>query len=197
MSLRSARDDASPRGWLGGRAPGSGAHPVVSKRLTEERERASVQEYFDRFADAMTAGDTKTMIRLWGVPAFVIGRSEARVVQSEAEVEQFFGGAKETYNQLGITGTRAEITNLDWVGTDLVVATVRWPYLNESDEELGEETSSYTLLRGEDGSFKLRTILMRGASGPAADRTARDEDDHPRLLDELDELDVPDATEPR
>src|SRR5690348_17909229 len=48
-----------------------------------------------------------------------------------SDVEQFFGGAKETYNELGITGTRAEITNLDWVGTDLVVATVRWPYLKD------------------------------------------------------------------
>lgn len=116
----------------------------------------------------MIAGDTKEMTRLWGVPAFVIGRCEARVVQSESEVEQFFDGAKETYNELGITRTRAEVTHLDWVGTDLVVATVRWPHLNESEEELGEETSSYTLLRGEDGGFKLRAILMRGAEGPVA-----------------------------
>lgn len=117
----------------------------------------------------MTSGDTRELVKLWGVPAFVIGRSEARVVQSESEVEQFFDGAKEMYNERGIVQTRAEIVSLDWVGTDLVVATVRWPYLNERDEELGEETSSYTLLRGEDGSYKLRTILMRGASGPAAE----------------------------
>jgi hypothetical protein len=134
------------------------------------REQASVQQYFDRFAAAMTSGDTRELVKLWGVPAFVIGRDEARVVQSESEVEQFFDGAKEMYNERGIVQTRADIVSLDWVGTDLVVATVRWPYLNEREEELGEETSSYTLLRGEDGSYKLRTILMRGASGPAAEQ---------------------------
>jgi hypothetical protein len=116
----------------------------------------------------MTSGDSRAMVKLWGVPAFVLGRSEARVVQSESDVEQFFAGAKETYSERGIVQTRADIVSLDWVGADLVVATVRWPHLNEREDELGEETSSYTLLRGEDGSYKLRTILMRGTSDPAA-----------------------------
>jgi hypothetical protein len=147
---------------------------VAPKRPTEQREQASVQRYLDRFAEAMTSGDMRTMAKLWGVPAFVIGRTEARVVQSESEVEQFFKGSKDMYNERGITGTRAEIQHLDWVGKDLVVATVRWPYLNERDEELGEESSSYTLLRGEDGSYKLRSILMRGAHGIASDAACAD-----------------------
>ena len=167
-TAKSARGDAKSH-QQDERAPGSGHHRVASKRPTEQREQASVQRYLDRFAEAMTSGDTRTMAQLWGVPAFVIGRTEARVVQSESEVEQFFEGSKEMYNERGITQTRAEIQQLDWVGKDLVVATVRWPYLNAQDEELGEESSSYTLLRGEDGSYKLRSILMRGASGPGAE----------------------------
>jgi len=143
-----------------GRAPGSGSHSVTKQ--SPEGEQASVQEYLDRFATAMTSGDMKTMAKLWGVPAFVIGASEARVVQSESEVEQFFGRAKDLYNERGIVSTRAEITNLDWITEDLVIATVRWPYLDGNDRVLGQESSSYTLLRGEDGSFKLRVITMRG-----------------------------------
>lgn len=158
MARRSARNDAGARS----RQPGSGAHRVVSKRPSEAHERASVQEYFDRFSAAMTSGDTKTLVKLWGVPAFVIGRSEARVVQSEAEVEAFFSGAKDMYNARGITTTRAEITSLDWVGHDLVIATVRWPYMDDNGRVFGEESSSYTLLRGEDGSYKLRVITLRG-----------------------------------
>ncbi|RYZ02859.1 MAG: hypothetical protein EOO73_30205 [Myxococcales bacterium] len=166
-TARSARSDAIEASEQE-RELGSGHHQVAPKRPTEHREQASVQRYLDRFAEAMTSGDMRTMTQLWGVPAFVIGRTEARVVQSESEVEQFFEGSKDAYNERGITRTRAEIQHLDWVGTDLVVATVRWPYLNEHDEELGEESSSYTLLRGEDGSYKLRSILMRGASGPSS-----------------------------
>ena len=166
MSQTSARDSSEQNsGQLRGRAPASGSHRAI-KRPSPQTEQASVQEYLDRFATALTSGDTKTMTKLWGVPAFVIGATEARVVHSESEVEQFFGGAKDLYNERGIVGTRAEITNLDWVGDDLVVATVRWPYLDENDRVLGGESSSYTLLRGEDGSFKLRVITLRGEVEP-------------------------------
>jgi hypothetical protein len=144
--------------------PSSGQHPVAQPQ-SPDRERAGVQRYFDQFAEAMTSGDTKTMAKLWGVPAFVIGACEARVVQSESEVEQFFDGAKDMYNERGIFGTRAEIVDLDWVGPDLVIARVRWPYLDQNERTVGEESSSYTLLRGEDGGFKLRVITMRGATG--------------------------------
>jgi hypothetical protein len=164
--MNTARSARSNEGVREEREPGSGHHQVAPKRPTEQREQASVQRYLDRVAEAMTSGDTRTMTTLWGVPAFVIGQSEARVVQSEAEVEQLFEGSKDKYNERGIMQTRAEIQHLDWVGPDLVVATVRWPYLGEQDQELGEESSSYTLLRGEDGSYKLRSILMRGARGP-------------------------------
>ena len=46
-------------------------------------DRAAVQDYLDRFATAMTSGDTKTVASLCGVPAFVIGKNEARVVESD------------------------------------------------------------------------------------------------------------------
>lgn len=163
MSQRSARPESTqqssnkrPR-----RSPGSGSQPVA-KAQASPTDRASVQDYLDRFATAMTSGDTKTMARLWGVPAFVIGPNMAKAVQSEDEVEEFFSGAKDMYNERGIIDTRAEIEDLDWVGEDLVIVTVRWPYLDQNEKELGAERSSYTLLRGEDGGFKVRVITMRG-----------------------------------
>lgn len=171
MSQRAAKHES--REQVGQRGPGSasggsGAHRI-SAQEAGDRERAGVQRYLDRFADAMTSGDTRAMTQLWGVPAFVIGENEARVVQSESEVEEFFAGSKDMYNARGIVGTRAEIVSLDWVAQDLVIATVRWPYLDQNDRTLGEESSSYTLLRGEDGGFKLRVITLRGASGNDGD----------------------------
>lgn len=164
MSQRSPRNDAAaPRSERSQRSPGSGSHRVSAPRGSV-REQASVQAYLDKYSEAMTSGDTRTLAKLWGVPAFVIGAMEARVVQSEDEVEQFFAGAKEMYNERGIVGTRAEITDLDWISDDLVIVTVRWPYLDQNDRVLGEEASSYTLLRGEDGGFKLRVVTMRGES---------------------------------
>jgi hypothetical protein len=112
----------------------------------------------------MTSGDTKTMTELWQIPAFVVGSTMTRVVQSPAEVEKFFAGSKDMYNERGITSTRAEILDLDWVADDLVTVRVRWPYLDAKGETRGEESSSYTLLRDETGEFKLCVILMRGAA---------------------------------
>lgn len=167
MLQKSARD-AAGTAWPRPRTASTGAHQVT-KRRSAQGEQSSVQEYLDRFATALTSGDPNTMSKLWGVPAFVVGDNEARVVQSESEIEEFFGNSKDLYNERGIVGARAEIANLDWIGQDLVIATVTWLYLDGNDRVLCEESSSYTLLRGENRSFKLRVLTMRGAGEPDAD----------------------------
>lgn len=120
-----------------------------------------VQEFLDAFARAVTAGDTKTISRMWDVPAFVLGE-DAMVVGSHAEVEKFFSGAKEQYNKRGIVDTRADIENLEWATEGIVIVTVRWPYLDEKGDEVGAESSTYTLARNGDGDLKVRIIVMRG-----------------------------------
>lgn len=130
----------------------------------EESVRQSVQSYLDRFTRAVTTADTKTLAKLWEVPAFVIGAEHARVIQSLDEVEEFFAGAKEMYNERGIVDTRAEIQDLDVISDDLVIVRVRFPYYDENGDEQGEESSSYTLKRSSDGEFKMRVVTMRGES---------------------------------
>jgi len=130
----------------------------------DERIRESVQTYLDRFTRAVTSGDTKTIAGLWEVPAFVIGAEHSRVIQSLDEVEEFFAGAKDMYNERGIVDTRAEIQDLDVISPDLVLVRVRFPYYDEKGDEHGEESSSYTLMRGSDGEFKMRVVTMRGES---------------------------------
>jgi hypothetical protein len=141
---------------------GQSATQATDRGEIARRTKASVQDYLDRFSEAMTSGDIKTMATLWEVPAFVIGSNMTRLVQSKAEVEQFFAGAKDMYNARGIVRTRAEIMDLDWIADDLVTVRVRWPYLDAKGDVRGEESSSYTLLRDESGAFKLRVIVMRG-----------------------------------
>ena len=126
---------------------------------TEDRE---VQTFFDEFGRAVTAGDARAIATMWAVPAYVIGDNGALVVSTRAEVEQFFAGAKEQYNKRGITDTRAEIFGLEWVTERIVIADVRWPYLDERGEEKGGEASTYTLRRDDNGALKLHIALMRG-----------------------------------
>ena len=128
----------------------------------DESVRASVQSYLDRFTRAVTSADTKTLAKLWEAPAFVIGAEHERMLHSLDEVEEFFAGAKDMYNERGIVDTRAEIQDLDVISDDLVIVRVRFPYYDEKGDEHGEESSSYTLKRSSDGEFKMRVVTMRG-----------------------------------
>jgi len=38
------------------------------------------------------------------------------------------------------------------------------PYLDAGDQERGEEASTYTLRRDDDGEPKMRAVVMHGAS---------------------------------
>ncbi|HEU5076324.1 MAG TPA: hypothetical protein VFU02_19160 [Polyangiaceae bacterium] len=148
----------------------SGRDTNAQRGGVTHHDAAEVQHFLDRFAKAMTSGDAKAVARLWEAPAFVIDEHASIAVPDLDAVERFFAGAKDQYNAQGITTTKAEILDLDWVTDNLVVARVRWPYLDDSGKSLGAESSSYTLKRNADGELKLRVVLMRGVeeSAPAA-----------------------------
>lgn len=166
------------------RAP-DGPSDCIGWRLTEDRmgqeaeksltpratrrtgaKQASVQEFLDRFARCITSGDGPAIAELWEVPAFVLADDMARFVSTAHEVAQFFGGAREQYNARGITDTRAEILRLEWLTPRMVSVDVRWPYLDSRGREIGEERSTYTLRRGDDGALRVRIAIMKGASEP-------------------------------
>jgi len=123
---------------------------------------AAVQDFLDRFAGALTAGDVATVASLWATPALVLGDPMAQVVGSRQEIEHFFGGAKDEYNKRGITGTRADIQRLEWATERIAIVTVRWPYLDSRGRERGEESSTYILRRDDQGDLKLHAAVMRG-----------------------------------
>lgn len=142
--------------------------PSARRGDVTHHDRNAVQSFLDHFATAITSGDAKTIAQLWETPAFVIDERAAFAVSDPAEVEKFFAGSKDQYNAQGVTSTRAEIQDLDWVSDNLVVARVRWPYLNEAGKMLGAEASSYTLKRESGGDFKIRVVLMRGVEAREA-----------------------------
>jgi hypothetical protein len=134
-----------------------------SKRVGDDDE-ADVQELLDRMAKALTAGDGRTVASLWETPALVVGDEMLQAVRTTAELEQFFAGARDQYNKMGITDTRADIVRLSWATPRIAIAQVRWPYLDARGEEVGEETSTYTLRRDQAGALKICAAVMHGAA---------------------------------
>lgn len=148
----------------GTQSSASSAHAVSSRDDREVRDLEDVQGFLDRFARALTAGDGRAIAKMWDTPALVVGDRQLTAVSSPAEVERFFGGAREQYNDRGITDTRAEIAVLDSLTERIFNVTVRWPYLDARGNEKGEETSTYTLRRNDKGDLRLCVAIMHGAS---------------------------------
>jgi hypothetical protein len=139
------------------------AEGTDKRRVTDEDE-AEVQAFFDRMARALTAGDGRTIATMWEVPSLVVGDEMLMAVRTPEEVERFFSGAKDQYHRMGITDTRADIVRLSWPTHRIAVAQVRWPYLDAQGEEVGEESSTYTLKRNQRGELKLCVAVMHGAA---------------------------------
>lgn len=123
---------------------------------------SEAQRFFDQLARGLTAGDGWRVAKLWGTPALVIGADMVKAIGSADEVATFFGSAKDEYNKRGISETRAQVQRLDWVNDRLVVADVRWPYLDGRGHEIGGESSTYVLRRDETGELKLYGAVLRG-----------------------------------
>ena len=140
-------------------------HPHTRKTTSKPNRKtaeAEVQKLLDEIAAAITAGDGQKVAGLWETPAFVIGPTMAMVIESRDQAAKFFGSARAQYNERGIVDTRADITDLEWIGDRLVVVKVRWPYLDAKGREIGAEASDYTLRRDDENKLKVREVLMRG-----------------------------------
>ncbi|HEV8691962.1 MAG TPA: hypothetical protein VGQ91_16785 [Ideonella sp.] len=144
------------------------SHTATRNERTEtsrtDTHRHEVQQFLDRFAKALTAGDVAAVVSLWQVPAYVLSDTDIHPVGSRAEIEQFFAGAKDRYNAQGVVSTRAEISQLRWPTERIAIAEVRWPYLDAQGREVGEENSTYTLRRNDEDELRLCVTLMHGTA---------------------------------
>ena len=125
-------------------------------------DNAAVRALLARLARALTSGDGKAAAAMWATPALVIGDDMALTVSSTTDLQDVFGGAKAQYNARGITDTRPDILRLDWVTNRLAIVEVRWPYLAQDGDEVGEETSTYVIRREPDGRLAIRATVMHG-----------------------------------
>jgi len=125
-----------------------------------------VQDFLDRMARAITAGEGRVVAAMWDVPALIVGDDEVRAVASRHQLEPFFSSTRDQYNERGITDTRAQIVRMIWLTDRIVQVDVRWPYLDAAGQEVGAEASQYTLRRDDADDLKLRVAVMRGVEPP-------------------------------
>jgi hypothetical protein len=125
---------------------------------------SSIQDFLDQLGRAITSGDGSAAAGLWAAPALVIGDDMERAITNTDELVAWLGGAKAQYNARGIVGTRAELVRLTWPTERIAIVEVRWPYFDAHGDEIGDETSTYTLRRDDAGVLRLRVAVMHGES---------------------------------
>ena len=144
-------------------APERDAPPHQDRRgLVKHHGLAHLQAYLDAFARFLTSGDGAAIAKMWEYPALIISNDQLMPIADARQIEGFFGGARAQYNARGIADTRAEIQHAAWLTDRIVSATVRWPYLDADNQEVGEETGTYTLRRDNDGELRMCTVVMHG-----------------------------------
>jgi hypothetical protein len=136
-----------------------------ANQVEDHAHHGELQRLLTKLCVAITTGDGHAAARLWEVPAFVLGDSMSKPFASIDELGEFFGGARAQYNARGITETRPEIKEEDWISDNVVRVRVRWPYLDANNREIGAETSDYVISRDGSGKLKLRIAIMRGVEG--------------------------------
>lgn len=121
-----------------------------------------INELFERLAKALTNGDVEAVVAMWDTPSFVIGDDTARTLDSDTELEDLFGGAKEKYNEGGVFETKPQIRRCRWLSDRLMIVEVRWPHLDATGREVDAESSTYVLRRDPWGDLKLHVAMMHG-----------------------------------
>jgi hypothetical protein len=139
----------------------------TSAHVPHHRGDAELRAFVDRFAHALTAGDTRTIAALWETPAYVLADDAVHDVRSIDEIEQFFNGARQQYSEQGIADTRPEVLRADWLTERIVTAHVRWPYLDGRGRAVGAEAATYTLRRDREGHLRLRVAVLHGVEDVA------------------------------
>lgn len=133
-----------------------------SLKVSPVEHDSDIDDFLNGFARALTGGDIELIKKLWAYPACIVGEEKQILVSSDYDVIRLYAGARERYNGLGIFDTRPEIMRVQWVADNIVLVESRWLQLGRHGEELGEETSTYTLKKEDDGNFKIHAVVVHG-----------------------------------
>lgn len=121
-----------------------------------------VHRFFADFGAALTTGDIEKIKNCWGSPAFILGNSIQLVIKTEEDIARFFSGTRVQYTRRGIFEAIPEIESIQWLTPKIALVGVRWPYLGRDGEDLGEESSCYTLKMDTKNVLHIYSVVMQG-----------------------------------
>jgi hypothetical protein len=80
-------------------------------------------------------------------------------IAEAAQVEAAFAGAADAYKAQGLVGIRAELRGVDRLTPNLLLADVRWAYLDQAGEARRHSSYRYLLRRSADGRLGIQVVV--------------------------------------
>jgi hypothetical protein len=93
-------------------------------------ELETLADFFDRYGSALTTGDLGTLSSCYRLPGTVVADSYSFTFSSPAAVALSFVGAAPAYQERELVAAHAEIEDVQRLSDGLVLASVRWEYLD-------------------------------------------------------------------
>jgi ketosteroid isomerase-like protein len=120
---------------------------------------AEIAAFFDRYAEALSAGDLPGIAACYVLPALVVGDAATIPVTEAGQVEAAFAGAAEAYRAKGLVGIRPDVRALDPLTANLTLADVRWSYLDEAGQARQHTSYRYLLRRSDPGELGIQVVV--------------------------------------
>lgn len=115
-------------------------------------------DFFDRYGAALTAGDVAAVAGCYALPGMVVADSYSFTFTSPAAVALSFLGAAPAYREQQIVAAHAELLDVQQLSPALVMAAVRWEYLDSRGGALAGESYRY-LLRTDSSGPRITTVV--------------------------------------
>lgn len=138
----------------------------MSERTTEGAtpDRARLEAFFVRYGEAVSAGDLKAIFGCYAVPCIVISDAGSIPIATREEVEAAFDGTAERYRARGMVAARPTVVAAEALTEKLVLADVRWDYLDE-DGRSAEQNGYRNVLRLEDAGPRICALIATPPGG--------------------------------
>ena len=121
--------------------------------------QSEVEAFLDRYGEALAGGDLVGIAACYTLPALVAGDGAAIPIAEPGQVEAAFAGAADAYRAQGLVGIRAELRGVDRLTPNLLLADVRWAYLDQAGEARRHSSYRYLLRRSADGRLGIQVVV--------------------------------------
>ena len=121
--------------------------------------QSEVEAFLDRYGEALAGGDLAGIAACYTLPALVAGEGAAIPIAEPGQVEAAFAGAADAYRAQRLVGIRAELRGVDRLTPNLLLADVRWAYLDQAGEARRHSSYRYLLRRSADGRLGIQVVV--------------------------------------